>query len=77
MQRVCRDVPDVSERRASKVLGQPRSTQRYLCTKADTDKPLVAAMHELAKRHPRYGYRSFTSGAVVRVTCLPFLYHLR
>ncbi len=54
---MCREVPDLSERRASKVLGQPRSTQRYECTKADTDKPLVAAMHELAKKHPRYGYR--------------------
>ena len=54
---MCREVPDLSERRASEVLGQPRSTQRYACTKADTDKPLVAAMHELAKKHPRYGYR--------------------
>jgi putative transposase len=38
-------------------LGQPRATQRFRGTKTDTDRPLVAKMHELARRHPRYGYR--------------------
>jgi transposase InsO family protein len=38
-------------------LEQPRGTQRFKATKVQTDKPLVAAMHELARRYPRYGYR--------------------
>jgi putative transposase len=50
-------MPDLSERRACTTLGQPRATQRHQGTKTDTDKPLVAAMHELARKHPRYGYR--------------------
>jgi transposase InsO family protein len=47
----------VSERRACRALGQARSTQRFAPTKAQTDKPLVAAMLEVARQHPRYGYR--------------------
>jgi len=50
-------VPDLSERRACRALQQPRGTQRYQANKVETDKPLVAAMHELARKHPRYGYR--------------------
>jgi putative transposase len=50
-------MPDLSERRACKTLGQPRATQRHQGTKTDTDQPLVARMHELARKHPRYGYR--------------------
>ena len=48
---------ELSERRACKALSQSRSTQRYQGNKPDTDKPLVAAMHELARKHRRYGYR--------------------
>lgn len=47
----------MSERRACVAVDQPRSTQRYEGTKVQTDQPLVAAMHELARKHPRYGYR--------------------
>jgi len=47
----------VSERRACKVLSQPRGTQRFKATKPDTDKPLVERMHELARQYTRYGYR--------------------
>jgi transposase InsO family protein len=54
---VRRAVTDLSERRACKTLGQPRATQRHKGTKTDTDKPLVARMHELARQNPRYGYR--------------------
>lgn len=57
MARVRRAVTGLSERRACKALGQPRATQRHTGTKTDTDKPLVARMHELARQHPRYGYR--------------------
>jgi transposase InsO family protein len=47
----------VSQRRACSAAGQPRSTQRYRATKPLADRPLVAAMMELARKHPRYGYR--------------------
>lgn len=47
----------VSERRACRVLGQPRSTQRYRALLPDRDRGLVAAMKEKARKKPRYGYR--------------------
>lgn len=50
-------MPEVSERRACEVIGQPRSTQRYAARKRDEEKPLVTKMLELVRRHPRYGYR--------------------
>lgn len=57
MARVRSATTGLSERRACRVLGQPRATQRHKGTKTDTDKPLVSRMHELARQHPRYGYR--------------------
>jgi transposase len=48
---------EVSQRRACRVVGQARSTQRYVARRADRDRPLVQRMRELAGRHPRYGYR--------------------
>ena len=50
-------LPEVSERRACEVIDQPRSTQRYAAKERDGEKPLVAKMLELVRRHPRYGYR--------------------
>jgi len=50
-------MPEVSERRACEVIGQPRSTQRYAAKERDGEKPLVTKMVELVRRHPRYGYR--------------------
>ena len=48
----------VSERRACRVLGQQRSTQRQAPTKApEGEGRLVARMLELVRKHPRYGYR--------------------
>ena len=47
----------VSERRACRVLGQQRSTQRRRPRgRADEDR-LVADMIELARQYGRYGYR--------------------
>ena len=47
----------VSERRACRVLGQHRSTQRHIPKgRADEDR-LVADMIELARQFGRYGYR--------------------
>lgn len=46
-----------SERRVCRVLGQPRSTQRYAAVVRDGEGPLVKRMHELVRAHPRRGYR--------------------
>ncbi len=48
---------EVSERRACKVMDQPRSTQRYEPLVAEDEAALVKQMHEEVRRHPRYGYR--------------------
>lgn len=48
---------EVSERRACKVVGQPRSTHRYEPQEPDRDRALVQRMRELIRRYPRYGYR--------------------
>jgi putative transposase len=48
---------EVSERRACRVLDQPRSSQRYVCTKAGKDTALVERMVALSQQNPRYGYR--------------------
>ncbi len=51
----------VSERRACRVLGQARSTQRH-CLRIPDDEPrLVARIVELAKAYGRYGYRRITA----------------
>jgi transposase InsO family protein len=47
----------VSERRACRVVGQHRSTQRYPLQPPDLELRIVARMNALAERHPRYGYR--------------------
>ena len=48
---------EVSERRACKVLDQPRSTQRYEPQPRDDEAALVKAMLELVRQRPRFGYR--------------------
>ena len=47
-----------SERRACRVMGQPRATQRFKGTKPRSDGPLLKAMREVAMRLPRAGYRT-------------------
>ncbi len=47
----------VSERRACRVLGQPRSTQRYVGQKGKKDRLLKERMIALSRENPRYGYR--------------------
>lgn len=51
---------EVSERRACKVVKQPRSTQRYECKKPKTDAPLITAVRRMACEEPRAGYRTVT-----------------
>lgn len=51
---------EVSERRACRVVSQPRSTQRRRHKVVDDEARLVARMIELATRYGRYGYRRIT-----------------
>ena len=55
--RSLRDTFGVSERRACRVLGQPRSTQRQQPRTKEDEERLVRRMLELVRLHPRYGYR--------------------
>lgn len=57
---VCRGL-SVGERRACRVLGQPRSTQRYEVRVADDEAALVERVVELAREYGRYGYRRVTA----------------
>lgn len=52
-----RDKLGVSERRACRVLGQYRSTQRHIPQGREDEARLVADMIELARQYGRYGYR--------------------
>jgi putative transposase len=55
--RYLREERGLSERQACRVVQQPRATQRYAPLRPDRDRVLTARIHELARRHPRYGYR--------------------
>lgn len=54
-------VLDVSERRACKVIGQPRSTQRYAKRTPNDEDSLTRAIVSLASEYGRYGYRRITA----------------
>jgi len=47
----------VSQRRACKVIRQPRSTQRYKAQRPSQDAKLVSELRHFAVKHPRAGYR--------------------
>ena len=51
----------VSERRACRVLGQSRRTQRYIPKPDPVSDNLTAEIRMLALRHPRYGYKRITA----------------
>jgi len=55
----------VSERRACRVTGQHRSTQRYTPTESSDEAHLVKEMRALATTQPRFGYRRIA--ALLRV----------
>jgi len=56
---ICEELT-VSERRACKVLGQARSTQRHNQQITDDERGLIARIIELAEQYGRYGYRMIT-----------------
>ena len=47
---------DISERRACRAIGQPRSTQRKPHRVRDDEAPLTTAIIQLASAYGRYGY---------------------
>jgi len=47
----------VSQRRACRIVGQHRSTQRREVTRGKGDDALRARMHEFSRKHKRWGYR--------------------
>jgi transposase InsO family protein len=47
----------VTERRACRVLGQPRSSQRFVSRQPDKDRAVRERLVALSRRYPRYGYR--------------------
>ena len=47
----------VSQRRAGRVLGRVRSTLRYRHRPRDGEEALIRALRQLARRHPRWGYK--------------------
>ena len=51
----------MSERRACRVVGQHRSTQRKPARIRSDEKPLTAAIIRLAEQYDRYGYRRITA----------------
>jgi putative transposase len=58
--RVCR-LLGISERRACRVLGQARSTQRHRNKVTDEESGLIRKVIELAGEYGRYGYRRITA----------------
>ena len=56
-----RELLGVSERRACRVLGQARSTQRHRLRPRPDEVPLVGQMVALATAYGRYGYRRITA----------------
>jgi putative transposase len=53
-----------SERRACRVIGQPRSSHRYEAKPRDDERSLVQRMLSLVRERPRFGYRRI--GALLR-----------
>ncbi len=53
-------LPEVSERLACRVLGQPRAVQRYTARVRDDEGPLTGRIVELASMYGRYGLPRIT-----------------
>ena len=55
------DVMGISERRACRAIGQPRSTQRHERKVPDDEERLTNQIVGLATRYGRYSYRRITA----------------
>jgi hypothetical protein len=62
VEEVQRALPEVSERRACRVLGQPRAVQRSAARVRDDEAPLTGRIVELASVYGRYGSPRITCG---------------
>lgn len=51
----------LSKRRAYRALGLPRSTLRYPGVEPQRDEELFLLIKDLARNHPRHGYRRVTA----------------
>jgi putative transposase len=51
----------MSERRACRLVNQPRGTQRYQLTQREDEDALTQAIVEFASQYGRYGYRRITA----------------
>ena len=51
----------MSERRACRLVNQPRGTQRYQLTQREDEDALTRAIAEFASQYGRYGYRRITA----------------
>jgi putative transposase len=51
----------MSERRACRLVNQPRGTQRYHLTRREDEDALTRAITDLATQYGRYGYRRITA----------------
>lgn len=47
----------ISERRACRALGVPRSSQRYVGAERGREEELLLRIRALARENPRFGYR--------------------
>jgi hypothetical protein len=60
VQLACKQL-NVSERRACRVLRQPRSTQRHILKPSEDEEALTERIIQLATKYGRYGYRRITA----------------
>ena len=60
----------ISQRRACRIVGQHRSTQRHAPQPADPDRDLKARLRYFARDHPRWGYRRAHAVLVREGCCL-------
>jgi transposase InsO family protein len=60
----------MSQRRACRLVGQHRSTQRHQAPAVDVDRELRARLRRFARRHPRWGYRRAHAVLVGEGHCL-------
>ncbi len=60
----------ISQRRACRIVGQHRSTQRHAPAEVDPDRDLRTRLRCFAKDHPRWGYRRAHAVLVPEGYCL-------
>ena len=62
---------DMSERRACRIVGQYRSTQRREVTRGKGDDALRARLHAFSVKHKRWGYQGMGAAKERGLGCQP------